>query len=125
MKQMPLTRGVYVSPHAYGDRKIELSADTFPLPEERMAPLGLVISELVVNALKYGKGMISVSLRKEGEQALITVTDEGSGFPETYPQPNGTGLGMRLIKTYSGYGAGAILVDRSAKTSTIQVQLKL
>ncbi|WPP02401.1 histidine kinase dimerization/phosphoacceptor domain -containing protein (plasmid) [Pseudomonas sp. HR96] len=110
---------------AFGDRKIELDADPFPLPEERIAPIGLVISELVVNALKYGKGTIGVSLRKEGEQAVITVTDEGSGFPESYPEPNGSGLGMRLIKSYSGYGAQGIMVDRTAKTSTIRVRFKL
>lgn len=111
--------------NAFGDRKINLEADPFPLPEERMAPLGLVISELVINALKYGKGTISVTLSKIAEQAIITVSDEGDGFPDTYPEPNGTGLGLRLIKSYSGYGAKAISVDRLANTSTIAVEFKL
>lgn len=44
---------------------------------------------------------------------------------ETYPKPSGTGLGMRLVRSYSGYGAQAVTVDRSAKTSTIHVQFKL
>ncbi|WPP02385.1 histidine kinase dimerization/phosphoacceptor domain -containing protein (plasmid) [Pseudomonas sp. HR96] len=111
--------------NAFGDRDINLEADPFPLPEERMAPLGLVISELVINALKYGKGTISVTLSKIAEKAIITVSDEGDGFPDTYPEPNGTGLGLRLIKSYSGYGAKAISVDRLAKTSTIAVEFKL
>ena len=110
---------------AFGDRSIDLKADDFPLPEERMAPLGLVISELVVNALKYGKGTISVILAAQAHDAILTVIDEGAGFPETYPRSNGTGLGMRLVKSYSGYGAKAITVDRSAKTSTIRVKFKL
>ncbi|OSN24795.1 putative sensor histidine kinase pdtaS [Pseudomonas syringae pv. actinidiae] len=110
---------------AFGDRRITFQADSFPLTEERMAPLGLVISELVTNALKYGKGVISVGLKHEGELAIVTVTDEGEGFPETYPKSSGSGLGMRLVKSYSGYGNDAIKVDRLAKTSTIQVRFKL
>ncbi|WP_440073298.1 sensor histidine kinase [Pseudomonas fragariae (ex Marin et al. 2024)] len=110
---------------AFGDRRITFQADAFPLTEERMAPLGLVISELVTNALKYGKGVISVRLKHEGESAIVTVSDEGEGFPDTYPKSNGSGLGMRLVKSYSGYGDDAIKVDRLAKTSTIQVRFKL
>ncbi|MNP66085.1 Histidine kinase-, DNA gyrase B-, and HSP90-like ATPase [compost metagenome] len=90
-----------------------------------MAPLGLVISELITNSLKYGKGTVEVSVRGQGDHALITVTDEGDGFPESYPKPTGTGLGMRLVKSYSGYGSLAITVDRLQEKSTIHVRFKL
>jgi PAS domain S-box-containing protein len=110
---------------AFGDRNIDLQVDAFALSPERMAPLGLVISELVTNALKYGKGTIQVSVIHAADHAVVTVADEGDGFPESYPKPNGTGLGMRLVKSYSGFGKEAIAVDRSAKTSTIRVRFKL
>ena len=110
---------------ALSDRKIILSADSFTLPPERMAPLGLIISELITNALKYGKGTITVSVKDALDHALITVIDEGDGFPESYPKPSGTGLGMRLIKSYSGYGSAAITVNRREERSTIHVRFKL
>ncbi|MGE8399234.1 MAG: sensor histidine kinase, partial [Burkholderiales bacterium] len=110
---------------ALAERRILLNADTFVLPAERMAPLGLVISELITNALKYGKGTVEVSVSGQGDHALITVTDEGDGFPESYPKPTGTGLGMRLVKSYSGYGNQAITVDRAQAKSTIHVRFKL
>lgn len=110
---------------AFGERDICLDVDSFVLAPERMAPLGLIISELITNSLKYGKGRISVVVRHRTDHAVITVTDEGDGFPETYPKPSGTGLGMRLVKSYSGYGSEAISVDRSAQTSTIEVRFKL
>ncbi|HDS1736724.1 PAS domain-containing protein [Pseudomonas sp. BP8] len=110
---------------ALADRNIVLEADPFILPPERMAPLGLVISELITNALKYGKGTIGVSVKDAQDHALITVTDEGDGFPESYPKPSGTGLGMRLVKSYSGYGSTAISVDRDVEKSTIKVRFKL
>jgi two-component sensor histidine kinase len=75
--------------------------------------------------LKYGKGTIEVSVRDAGDHALITVTDEGDGFPENYPKPSGTGLGMRLVRSYSGYGSSAISIDGGTDKSTIHVRFKL
>ncbi|QCI11908.1 PAS domain S-box protein [Pseudomonas putida] len=110
---------------ALADRKILLEADDFVLPPERMAPLGLVISELITNALKYGKGAIEVFVKHAGDHALLTVKDEGDGFPDNYPKPTGTGLGMRLVKSYSGYGSAAVVVDREERKSCIHVRFKL
>ena len=110
---------------ALADRKIVLEADDFVLPPERMAPLGLVISELITNALKYGKGTIDVLVKHAGDHALLTVRDEGDGFPDNYPKPTGTGLGMRLVKSYSGYGSAAVTIDRQASKSCIHVRFKL
>jgi len=106
-------------------RPLTLVADSFAILPERMAPLGLIISELITNSLKYGKGAITVTFRNTPPHALITVTDEGDGFPDTYPKPSGTGLGMRLVKSYSGFGADGVRVDRDAPLSTIRVKFKL
>ncbi|MDD1964215.1 PAS domain-containing protein [Pseudomonas putida] len=110
---------------AFGEREIVLHVDAFPLPPERMAPLGLVISELITNSLKYGKGTITVRVEDAKDHALIVVSDQGDGFPESYPKPSGTGLGMRLVKSYSGYGNAAVSVDRLVEVSTIRVRFKL
>lgn len=110
---------------ALADRQINLETDDLTLPPERMAPLGLVISELITNALKYGKGTIDVCVRQEADHALISVTDEGDGFPADYPKPSGTGLGMRLVKSYSGYGSGAVSVDRLMGKSRILVRFRV
>ncbi|MDZ5602007.1 PAS domain-containing protein [Pseudomonas sp. RP23018S] len=110
---------------AFLERPIKLTMAALALPVDRMAPLGLVISELITNALKYGKGAITVSLEDACDHALLTVTDEGDGFPEHYPKPSGTGLGMRLVKGYSGFGSDAVSVDRNSPTSSIQVKFRL
>uniref|UniRef100_UPI00300F1B70 sensor histidine kinase n=1 Tax=Pseudomonas putida TaxID=303 RepID=UPI00300F1B70 len=110
---------------ALADRDIVLQADDFLLPPERMAPLGLVLSELVTNALKYGKGTVEVSVKHAGDHARLTVKDEGQGFPDTYPKPTGTGLGMRLVRSYSGYGSSAVSIERVEGKSCIHVRFKL
>ncbi|WP_313738796.1 PAS domain-containing protein [Pseudomonas sp.] len=110
---------------AFGEPAIEWTVEDFLLPAERVAPLGLVVSELVTNALKYGRGTTTVEVMRQAQDALIVVSDEGDGFPEQYPKPSGTGLGMRMVKSYSRYGEEAITLDTSTGLSTIKVRFKL
>ena len=110
---------------AFGDRPIHLNSTLHKVPAERLAPLGFIISELVVNAMKYGKGDVTVDVAEQADHGLVTVIDQGDGFPDTYPKPTGTGLGTRLVKNYAGFGSDAISVDRTAPTSTIRVKFRL
>jgi two-component sensor histidine kinase len=53
-------------------------------------PLGLIVTELVTNSLKYafpdGSGNISVSLRKEADGNLVlSVSDDGGGGAAVVP----------------------------------------
>jgi PAS domain S-box-containing protein len=110
---------------AFDDRAIELSAASMILPARRLAPLGLIACELVTNALKYGKGKVSVGLERSADVIMLTVCDEGNGFPESFPMPQGTGLGMRLVRTYAGFGNDSIAIDRSVSFSKIVVKFKV
>ena len=103
------------------ERKVVLQAPTMTISASRLAPLGLVTAELVSNALKYGRGQVVVKLEEILNAVHIIVEDEGAGFPETFPSPQGTGLGMRLIKTYCRSGPNAVTVDRSVPFSRIIV----
>ena len=78
-------------------------------------------AELVSNALKYGRGQVVVKLEETAGAVRIIVEDEGLSFPKNFPAPQGTGLGMRLIKTYCRGGPDAITVDRSVPFSRIIV----
>ena len=66
-------------------------------------PLGLLINEIVTNALKYGivedkKGKIHIQLRPEGEgQYLLEISDDGQGFSDTITYKNSKSLGLKLI----------------------------
>ncbi|WP_229514402.1 sensor histidine kinase [Paraburkholderia terrae] len=109
-----------------GERPIELVADPIIVPAVRLSPLGLITAELVTNSVKYGRGKISVSLRADApDSALLSVLDEGHGLPDTFPSPEGTGLGLRLVQTYSGFGRDALSVDRSVPYSKIDVRFRL
>jgi PAS domain S-box-containing protein len=90
----------------------------------RLSALGMVIAELVTNSLKYGAGKVTVDLAISGGDLLVTVSDEGAGFSLDFPAAQGTGLGMRLIRTYSGHGPDAILVDRNVSFGRISVRFR-
>ena len=78
---------------ARGDRRVVLTAEPTMLPADSLTPLGLIVSELITNALKYGAGVIRVEVRRASAGMLVTVDDEGGGFPpET---PGGTRRGAR------------------------------
>lgn len=94
-------------------RAIRLEADAATWPAKDATVLGLVLTELVTNALKYGEGVVRVSFRQApGEQAVLTVDDEGTGLPEGFQPSGNAGLGMRLVNGLVGERGGSIRVDR-------------
>lgn len=73
-------------------------------------PLGLVLNELIVNALKHGiknePGELSVTLHKEHRSVVLEVCDSGDGFD--LEKIEGSTLGMELINTLTEQLAGTL-----------------
>ncbi|HEX5211066.1 MAG TPA: sensor histidine kinase [Pseudolabrys sp.] len=78
-----------------------LPSSVCAIAPERAVTVGLIVGELVTNALKYAhpagvRGLIVVGCKQIGETILIEVTDDGVGMPEDFDPRNNGGLGMRL-----------------------------
>ncbi|MBR1199037.1 GAF domain-containing protein [Bradyrhizobium sp. AUGA SZCCT0240] len=77
-------------------------ADPMLLSADHAIPLGLLINELVTNAVKYaypeGGGVIEVSAREIDEHLHVEVSDHGVGLPHGFDidQPQ-TSLGFKVI----------------------------
>jgi PAS domain S-box-containing protein len=104
-------------------RTIEVLAPALVMPAERLTALGLVATELVTNALKYGKGIVKVHLNAHDDRIELIVEDEGNGFPATFPSSQTGGLGIRLVKMFSRGGEHAIKIDRDVAHSRIIVRM--
>ena len=83
--------------------KIECVMDNLELDVDTAVPIGLIVNELLTNALKYAfppdqKGVINISLKRNREHNLkLEVRDNGIG-QKAGVAPKGTGFGSQLIE---------------------------
>ena len=109
-----------------GGREFVLHAEPITLTADQVTPLGLIVSELLTNAVKYGQGRVTVGLRRVPAGLEVVVEDGGPGFPLSFDPARRTGLGMRLIAALAkGEGAKAIRVDRDVPHSRVVVTITL
>jgi len=112
-----------VLPSDAEDRALELEVGSFSLPAADITSLGLIAGELITNALKHGKGRVKTEVRQQTCGLLISVSDEGGGFPSDYDPAASRGLGMRLVTSLAKAAKGhAVRVDRSVPFGRIVVE---
>jgi len=81
--------------------ELEVKVSKVHLPMDLAIPCGLVVNELITNALKHAfperrAGKISVSFQRAPSRNLeLVVADDGSGFPELERNP--PSMGMDLV----------------------------
>jgi PAS domain S-box-containing protein len=108
-----------VSPAAVS---LRLSMEDLSLGVDKAIPCGLILNELITNALKHAfppprSGTVVVELRRAGERDVIfAVTDDGVGIKEELDLRNTTSLGMSLIHTLVEQLEGEIEIVRSPGT---------
>ncbi|WP_231590783.1 sensor histidine kinase [Hymenobacter terrenus] len=85
-----------------------VEVEPIELDVDQAVPLGLILNELVTNALKYAfpggrSGTIRVSLQQAAEaELLLEVADNGVGLPDSFqPQANNS-LGLCLVYGLTG-----------------------
>jgi two-component sensor histidine kinase len=80
--------------------QLSLSADPVSIHPDRAVAIGVVVSELVLNAVKYAypqrKGPIRVRLKATSPAIELSVEDDGVGRVEG-AAPKSTGLGQRIV----------------------------
>ncbi|MEJ1978980.1 MAG: histidine kinase dimerization/phosphoacceptor domain -containing protein [Acetobacteraceae bacterium] len=105
-------------------RQIAVSVEPMTLSADSITPLGLITTELVTNALKYGSGQVSVQITRTPDGVEITVEDDGPGFPPEFEPARSRSLGMRLI-TALARTPNAIVIDREASGGRVSVRVAL
>jgi two-component sensor histidine kinase len=88
-----------LSPHAV---KLTKDIERIVLGIDAATPCGLIVGELLSNALKYAfpegrEGEIRVSLREHDDEIELTVSDNGAGIPEGLDFRNADTLGLNLV----------------------------
>jgi len=78
---------------------VEVDADRVEIRSQMATRIGLIVNELVTNALKHAfpgerGGTIFVRMRRDGDELTLTVEDDGVGCPDAPTE----GLGSRLVR---------------------------
>lgn len=86
------------------ERKIDLTVEDALLPVRQGTTLTVLVNELVSNAVKHGKGRVSVRFAREHDGcAVLEVSDEGPGFPDDFVPAQAANTGLDLIESLTNY----------------------
>ncbi|PSB20931.1 PAS domain S-box protein [Phormidesmis priestleyi ULC007] len=89
---------------------------------DKAIPCGLVLNELMTNALKHGfsdgtTGEIAVTLKKVSSgQIYLTVENDGNNLPETFELKTIQSMGLRLVHGLVNQLQGHFELDKTDKT---------
>jgi two-component system CheB/CheR fusion protein len=102
---------------------VSLQADEIHLRPDAAIPCGLILTELLANALKHGfpagqPGEVQVELRApNGREVTLVVRDTGVGFPEDLDFRDTDSLGLQLVGMLTAQLRGTITLDRHRGTT--------
>lgn len=109
--------------HSYGTESagvcLTATVDDVSLSIDKAVPCGLIINELVSNALKHAfpngrAGEITVALRLRPDQHLtLSVADDGVGLPTDPDSDRGETLGLQLIRVLTDQIDGTVSLSSS------------
>ena len=93
---------------------------------DRAVAIGIIVNELVTNALKYaypsGTGPIRVALKTmDATHAMVSVEDEGSGYDGRSPSSSG-GLGQRIVKAMAEKLGATVRHGSSVAGTRIEIE---
>ncbi|WP_439815574.1 response regulator [Zavarzinia sp. CC-PAN008] len=110
---------------SHGDPDISIRADgpTVDIGADRAVALGIIVTELLLNALKYaypdGQGPIRITFRHAGEEGEVAVEDDGVGLSGSGVK--GSGLGMRIVSGMASTLRGSVQHDQQHSHGTRHV----
>jgi PAS domain S-box-containing protein len=107
-----------------GTNRIRLRHETGSifLPLAQAVPCGLILNELVTNALKYAfpgnrEGQIHLELRTEPGLLHLRISDDGAGLPPELVIGKTETLGLQLVFLLANQLGGTLTVERAGGTS--------
>jgi two-component sensor histidine kinase len=80
--------------------RLTLKAEAIEIDPDRAVAIGIIVNELVMNAVKYAypdsAGPIHVELKATGDDLALSIADDGVGLDDK-ADPRGTGMGQRIV----------------------------
>jgi two-component sensor histidine kinase len=103
-----LTQSLFTSYNIQNDKiQLQTDIDNLNLDVDTIVPIGLILTELISNALKYAfdetqiEGSLQVKLKQENGNLLLRVKDNGKGLPLNWSHENTSSMGYQLIRSFA------------------------
>jgi signal transduction histidine kinase len=121
---------------AHAGRRIRTEApDVRVLASRRW--LDAALNNLVTNALRHGDGDVSIVARSEGDRLLISVSDQGAGFPDDFVAiafdrftraeesrtTTGSGLGLAVVAAVARNHEGSVYICAENRGTRVVLDL--
>jgi two-component sensor histidine kinase len=87
-------------------RNIEYELADVPLTPKQGTSLALLVNELISNAIKHGKGEITLRMAVSDNVASLEVCDDGEGLPEGFDPAKAANTGLDLILSLARWDLG-------------------
>jgi PAS domain S-box-containing protein len=123
--------GVYLSEiassvmhsHAVEGIRLDLKVDAYPVSVNVAMPTGLVVNELLTNALKYAfngrdGGTITLHSLADANGCRVLVGDDGVGLPEGVEWPKPGKLGALIVRSLRENAKADLAVDSAPGKGT-------
>ncbi len=101
---------------AEGNRmsRLTLKAEPIEIDPDRAVAIGIIVNELVMNAVKYaypdGAGPIHVDLAARDDELVLSIADNGVGL-NAKTDPRSTGMGQRIVAAMASKLAATVERD--------------
>ena len=107
-----------------GPVRVRIDADPVQVPLDTAIRVGLVVNELVSNALKHAfpdldaEGLtLGIAMRVDSDSAELTGVDNGRGLPEGLDWTKTDSLGLQLVQNLARQLRGDIRLDATGGTA--------
>ena len=96
---------------------------------DKAIPSGLILNELLTNALKHGRGAdgklrVLISLKQVGGEAVLVVEDQGGGLRASYKELSRQSLGLQMVSSLT-YQMKAKLTTSNTPGARFQIAIPL
>jgi PAS domain S-box-containing protein len=108
--------------------RIETDIDDVSLSVESGVPCGLILNELITNALKHGfvgerSGTIRVRVQRVlGPELVLEVSDDGVGLPEGFDPSQSASLGLTITRLLAHQLKGELELRQGHNLTSFRVQ---
>jgi two-component sensor histidine kinase len=109
----------------YSKLSLEVDVDDSTTSADVSVSLGLIVTELVINALKHafpndGSGKIKVDYKSRGPNWTLSVADTGVGMPKDAVSAK-SGLGTNIVQALAGQLRAAIKISEAHPGTMVSI----